>query len=104
MHKCFYERACVTCGSFRTGTGVRVLSVLAGASVSAGLAQALVYVGLAQAARVSGATITGESGHAVPTHAVMTGARHALIDVQLTVSTTKSCRNTFEKPYLECWK
>lgn len=95
----FYVRACVTCGSFRTGTGVRVLSVLAGASVSAGLAQALIYVGLAQAARVSGATITGESGHTVPTHTVMTRAWRALVDVQLTVSASKPCRNTFEKPH-----
>lgn len=100
----FYLCACVTCGSFRAGTGVRVLSVLTGASVSARLTQALVYVGLTQAAGVSRATITGESGHAIPAHAVMTRARHTLVDVQLAVSASKTCRWAFEThiPYLEC--
>lgn len=80
-----------THGSLGAGTGVRILSVLAGASVSAGLTQALVDIALAQSAGVSRATVAGESGHAVSTHAVMTRTRCALVDVQLAVSTSETC-------------
>lgn len=92
MHlTCSVKVTCVTCGSFGAGTGVRVLSVLAGASVSAGLTQALINVGLAQSAGVSRTAVAGERGHAVSTHSVMTRARRTLVHVQLALGACETC-------------
>lgn len=59
-------------GSLRAAADVRVLSILAGPSVPAGLAQTLVDVGLTQPASVPRVAVTAEGGQAVDAGAVMT--------------------------------
>lgn len=75
----------ITSGSLGAAADVRVLPVLAGASVPARLAQTLVDVGLTQPARVSRVAVAAEGGQTVAAGAVVAGARVALVDVRLTV-------------------
>lgn len=76
---------CLTCSAFGAGTNIRVLPVLTGASILAGLAQTLVDVCFAQAASVAGSAVAGERGQAVLTGAIVTGVGVALIDVSFAV-------------------
>lgn len=74
-----------TCGAFGAVADVRILSVLAGASIPARLTQTLVNIGLAQPAGVSGSAVAAEGGQAVDARTVMAGIWVTLIDVCLTV-------------------
>lgn len=56
----YFTNKCGTCGALRTAAEVGVVSVLAGASVSARLAQTLVDVGLTQSSGVSWVAVAAE--------------------------------------------
>lgn len=86
---------CVTCGALGADAEVGVLSVLAGASVSARLAQTFVDVGLTQPAGVSGLAVAAEGGQAVHAGTVVAWVRVTLIDVRVTVPPRVTCQKKF---------
>lgn len=85
-----------TCGALGAAAEVGILSVLAGASVSARLAQTLVDVGLAQSAGVPRVALAAEGRQAIDAGAVVARVRVTLVDVCLTVP----ARVTWQKSVL----
>lgn len=75
----------LTCGSLGAAANVSILSVLAGASVSARLAQTLINVGLTQSPGEPGLAVAAERGQAVDAGAVVTRVRVTFVDIRLTV-------------------
>lgn len=76
----------VTCGAFSAATNVGILTVLTGATISAGLAQALIDVGLTESACVSRFTLAAERCQTIDAGTVVARVRVALVDICLTVS------------------
>lgn len=76
----------VTCGAFSAATNVGILTVLTGATISAGLAQALIDVGLTESACVSRFTLAAERCQTIDAGTVVARVRVAFVDICLTVS------------------
>lgn len=75
-----------TCGAFSAATNVGILTVLTGATISAGLAQALIDVGLTESACVSRFTLAAERCQTIDAGPVVARVRVAFVDICLTVS------------------
>lgn len=75
----------LTCGAFWAEAHVGVLSVLAGATVLAGLAQTLVNVSFTQASSEARVAVASKRCQSILTSAIVAGVRVAFVDVDVTV-------------------
>lgn len=92
----FFMNKSGTCGALRTAAEVGIVSVLAGASVSARLAQTLVDVGLTQSTGVSRMAVAAEGRQVIDAGAIVAWVGVTLIDVFFTVL----ARVTWQKSFL----